>query len=206
ASFERVVAPVLRFASERLRPQLETRDEVMLAAFERTLIHDDARALEERIACAAEEYAREYRDELFEYYRSFELGSISDLALPFALKGFVEPRSWFTSFLRTVAEQATPTLTAGNPYFEPMREALDAFAPLVELSTEDKGAIPGLEPYQALLAQVLPALDEGGGAALPGAPERRARLSATGALTLDALRGGATPHDTQVRLWLISAG
>lgn len=206
ASFERIVAPVLSFAGTQLRPQLEDVGDAQ-SDLDRHLARDDARALEARIACAARKYATEYSEELFAYYRSFELNPTSSMTLPFVLKTFTEPSSWFTEFLRNVADQAAPSWPEDeDPYFDPMRSALADFAPLVELLAEDSGKVPGLDPYRALVAQLQAALSGDGTRVVPDAPNLRERLTPMGALMLDVLRDKATDHDAQVRLWLLDSG
>ncbi|PRQ08679.1 hypothetical protein [Enhygromyxa salina] len=230
AAFERHVAPVLRFAGERLssasrvvepapEPELEPAleeaatvdaagiaDAASTQAEKLDITRDDAQGLERAIWQASEAYAAAYRAELLDYYQSFELDSASEMTLPFVFRAFVKPSSWFTEFLLAVSRNASLELPEDNEFFMPMARALEDFAAFKALMLEDGGALPGLEPYQALLAELQPVLTTAAGPGGQGSgqgAELSMRLSALGALTLSAMQGTATDYDAQVELWLL---
>ncbi|MEM9458692.1 MAG: hypothetical protein AAGF11_31235 [Myxococcota bacterium] len=191
--FDGHVEPVLSYAANEL-PQRE-------------LTRDDRSRLESVIREAAEAYASAYRNALITYYQGFEFRPGSAVALPYALKPLTQPSSWFTDFLTTVSKNATMTLP-NDEYHAPMARALEVFEPLNALLAEDKGAIPGLEPYAAIVAGLIPLLEEGGDTGAEATPEDglRPRLSALGLLTLDTLTGTEVDRREQVSQWLEGAG
>lgn len=235
ASFERHVAPVLRFAGAQLssesgaavlepdptpapapdaapaepsaaEPEVAA-DAAPSPAPKLDITREDAHGLDLAIRDATAAYAAAYRSELLDYYQSFELDSASEMTLPFVFKAFVKPSSWFMEFLLAVSRNATLELPEDNEYFVPMARALEDFSAFKTLMIEDGGAVPGIEPYQALLAELQSILEGSAGAdGERGAPELSMRLSALGALTLSAMQGTATDYDAQVELWLLDSG
>lgn len=197
AAFDNQVAPVLRFAGEEL------------AEFD--LIADDRRQLAAVIRTAGNNYAAGYRQELLAYYESFEFDAGSEVALPFVIKPFAQPTSWFTEFLSAFAQNAALELPTEQDdkagYFAAMRRGLAEFAPIVALLAEDGGAIPGLEPYQALMAalqkQTSSAVGQSGD---PEATDLKSRLSALGSLALGTATGVAEDYEELVAEWLFGAG
>lgn len=205
SAFETHVAPVHSFANLSLLP-LTVPEDPAAPATSRSAVRlaaRDGRRLEQTIRAASGAYAAEYRRELVEYYQSFALEPATEMTLPFVFRHFWQSSSWFTEFLHATATNAAPTLPEGDPYAAPLGQALESFGPLVELLKSDSPVIPGLAPYQALLAGLQPKLS--GAAGQTGAPELHGRLSALGALMLDAYQGKAIDPTEQVRKWLISA-
>ncbi len=190
AAFEDHVAPVLRFAVDTL-PGLELQD-------------DDRERMERAVMSAVEAYASAYRDALVTYYLGFEFNPGSKVALPFALKALTQPSSWFTDFLTTVSRNATLPLV-DDDYHAPLKNALVVFEPLVALLVESEGTIPGLEPYTATIAGLLPLMDGTAPAAPVEGDGLDARLSGLGLLTLHTLQGKEVDRRAQVTEWLEGA-
>lgn len=207
AAFEGEVAPVLHFAGKQLAVEPGP------AADTIALTTEDRQRLDRAIRAATGSYAAAYHQELSGYYHSFEFDPGSDLALPFAIKAFAQPVSWFTEFLLAVSRNAALELPEAKEgeydYFEPMRLALGDFAPLVALLAEDAGLIPGLEPYQGLMAglqkRVTDVVGETGDAE---ATDLVSRLSALGSLALSVAKGDGKEKDYRVLVedWLFGAG
>ncbi|MEX1368555.1 MAG: hypothetical protein AB1Z98_35830 [Nannocystaceae bacterium] len=181
-AFEDHVEPVLQHAAVELPEyELETKDRERVQRY---------------VKNAVAAYASAYRDELMTYYLGFEFDPGSKVALPFALKGLVQPSSWFTDFLTTVTSNASLTLV-DDEYHAPLISALDTFTPLVTLLAEKDGAIPGLEPYAAIISGLLPLMD----ASTVPAPAPRARRRPS----LQTLQGVEVDRRAQVTEWLEGA-
>ncbi len=207
-AFDAEVAPVLRFAAT----QLPVGDASTAEASDTLVLTDeDRQRLDQAIRVATASYATAYHQELLAYYESFELDPGSDVALPFVIKAFAQPASWFTEFLLAVSRNAALDLPkpedAAYLYFEPMKLALDDFAPLVALLAEDAGLIPGLEPYQVLIAdlqkRVTAVVGESGNAE---ADNLVPRLSSLGSLALGVARGTDKDYEAMIGDWLFGAG
>ncbi|MCX4244137.1 hypothetical protein [Paraliomyxa miuraensis] len=189
SAFEDHVEPVLAHASDTL-PTLE------LEAADRARVQ---RAIKDTVTA----YARAYRDALVTYYLGFEFNPGSRVALPFALKALTQPSSWFTDFLTTVTHNAALTLP-DDQYHEPLKRALEVFGPLTALLAEKDGAIPGLEPYTAIIAELLP-LMEGSGAPPAEGDRLEERLSGLGKLVLHTAQGKEVDRRAVVTEWLEGA-
>ena len=205
-AFEHHVAPVLGFAGRELLPLTLPHEDATpkIDHSPPRLAESDGRKLEQAVRMASNAYASEYRRELLEYYQSFTLDPASEMALPFVFRHFWQSSSWFTEFLHAVERNATLTLPADDPYFAPIARSLASFEPLAKLLKAESAVIPGLAPYQALLAKLQPKLT--GSSGLPAAPELEGRLSALGVLMLEALQGKTADPAAQVREWLAQAG
>jgi type VI secretion system protein ImpL len=219
AAFDAYVAPVLHAidehgwqtgAQEGTRLPMGPADQARLTS----LIND-----------SASEYARSYGRELERYYRSFRFEVTTPVALAPALSALSEPSSPLVAFLQVVARQAAPVGTdddtaddkvsdGGNAAsessaFAPMRQRLAPFAPVIALMAEDdKGNLPHLEPYQKIIAALLPV------AAAPTAPpagdaaaaDAGLPLSPLGTLAMQAMDAPDQDQREAVRLWLTSVG
>lgn len=190
AAFEDHVEPVLRFAVDSL-PKLE-------------LEHEDRERMERALMSAVEAYASAYRDALVTYYLGFEFNPGSKVALPFALKALTQPSSWFTDFLTTVSRNAALTL-ADDDYHAPLKNALVVLEPLMTLLVESEGTIPGIEPYTATIAGLLPLMDGSAAAAPAEGDGLDARLSGLGLLALQTFQGKEVDRRAQVTEWLDGA-
>ncbi|GEM_PF-3129417 len=173
------------------------------------LSHNDRMLLEDKIRTAINLYAVTYAQQLRAYYEGFEFDPGSEVSLPFALKPFAKPGSWFTDFLTTVSNNARLPLPADDPgeYFKPMREAFVEFEPLLTVLVDDAGTLPALEPYQELMAglqqEVSVAIGESGD---PTAPDLVGRLSTLGVLALGVSEGTTIDYEGQVHDWLSGEG
>jgi type VI secretion system protein ImpL len=206
AAFARQVAPALEF--------------ITVGAAKLGLGSDELTELGELYRAQIDDYATHYASALRTYYESFRFDPGSEEVLPFALSGLVQPSSWFLRFLATVSTNATPTLGDG-PYYDVMAENLADFRPLAELLVPAKGTIPGLAPYQQLIAELAAALDPAGPAAAAAAAAAAgdgaspagaaapatlaSSLSRAGTLTLNKLTGADKDRLAQVSGWLTGA-
>lgn len=181
--------------------------EVQVEPFE--LDEDDRRNLDRAIRAAAAAYAVSYQQALLNYYNSFEFDPGSEIALPHAIKPFAQTSSWFTNFLLTLSRNVALEFPEADPggYFADQRAALEPFGPLATLLAEDAGQIPGLAPYQALIAalqkEVAGAVGDTGD---PEASELLGRLSTLGEFALGVETGINQNYEELIADWLFGAG
>ncbi|NVB39241.1 hypothetical protein G6O69_15465 [Pseudenhygromyxa sp. WMMC2535] len=175
------------------------------------LLAEDEARLEREIRSATASYASAYRQALDEYWGSFEFSPGSAVALPYVLKPFAQQSSWFTDFLRAVVDNASLDLPSEDEdiasYYADLRASLADYGPLLTLLAEDAGTVPGLEPYQGLMAGLQKQVEEA--AEVSGDPEAEElsmRLSGLGALSLAILTGAEDDVGDQVTDWLFGAG
>ncbi|HWN71030.1 MAG TPA: ImcF-related family protein [Haliangium sp.] len=195
AAFDAYVAPVLHAfdQEESVRLPLGPADRARLES----LVHQSAAA-----------YARGYGRELESYYRSFRFEVTTPAALAPALSALIQPSSPLVAFLRTVARQATLDGMGEGAAFAPLRQSVAPFAPVIALVAEDdKGNLPHLEPYQKIIAALLPVAATPAPAPAPAGAEAAADaglpLSALGTLAMQAMDAPDQDQREAVRLWLI---
>jgi type VI secretion system protein ImpL len=105
-----------------------------------------------------EEYAQGYREGLFHSVRNYRFLA-PRRALLDELARLTQPSSEQVDMLRDVAHRANLEPLEG-PYYEPLRNAVAPFRPVVQLMTADKsGFYAALAPYHALVAQMHDELD-----------------------------------------------
>ncbi|MBM7116164.1 type VI secretion IcmF C-terminal domain-containing protein [Archangium primigenium] len=115
-------------------------------------------------------FSQGYRDGLFYSVRHYRFSAPRKLLLD-ELGRLSQPSSEQVDMLRDVAARANLETLEG-PYYEPLRNAVAPFRPVVQLMVADKsGFYTALAPYQALVAQMRDELDAGSapGAVKPGA-------------------------------------
>ena len=116
-------------------------------------------------------FAQGYRDGLFYSVRQYRFTASRKLLID-QLARLSQPSSEQVDMLRDVAGRANLETLEG-PYYEPLRNAVAPFRPVVQLMVADKsGFYTALAPYQALVAQMRDELDSSSvpAAAKPGAP------------------------------------
>jgi hypothetical protein len=198
AAFDAYVAPVLLVFDQE--------DAVRLP-----LGPADSARLESLVHQSAATHARGYGRELESYYRSFRFEVTTPAALASALSALIQPSSPLVAFLRTVARQATLEGMGDGAAFAPMRQSMAPFAPVIALLAEDdKGNLPHLEPYQKIIAALLPVAAAPAPAPAPPGAEASADaglpLSALGTLAMQAMDAPDQDQREAVRLWLIGVG
>lgn len=224
-AFDGQVAPVLRFAEQLAGvstatvaeaeppPTSEATPEVAAPAAPTAidLFPTDKARLERMILAANTAYAGAYRRALDEYWNSFTFAPGSEIALPYVLEPFAAPNTWVSEFLLTAAHHANLGLPPADAdpakIYEPLREALADYGPLLTLLAEDKGTVPGLAPYQGLMAKLQQRVAEA--AAISGDPDGEElilRLSGLGALALGISLGTEDDYAELVSEWLFGAG
>ncbi len=103
-------------------------------------------------------FSHAYRDGLFHSVNSYRFVA-PRRALLDELARLTQPSSEQVDMLRDVAHRANLEPLEGT-YYEPLRNAVAPFRPVVQLMTADKnGFYAGLGPYQALIAQMHDELD-----------------------------------------------
>ena len=123
-------------------------------------------------------FSQGYRDGLFYSVRHYRFSASRKLLLD-ELARLSQPSSEQVDMLRDVSERANLETLEG-PYYEPLRNAVAPFRPVVQLMVADKsGFYTALAPYQALVAQMRDELDavsqpSAGKAAAPGAAPAKA--------------------------------
>ena len=212
-AFDGQVAPVLRFAEQLAGVSTATVAESEAPAAPAAIDLDpaDEARLERMILAANTAYAGAYRRALDEYWNSFSFAPGSEVALPYVLEPFAEPNTWVSEFLLAAAHHADLGLPPADAdpakIYEPLREALVDYRPLLVLLAEDKGTVPGLEPYQGLMAKLQQRVADA--AAVSGDPEGEElilRLSGLGALALGTSLGTEDDYAELISEWLFGAG
>ncbi|AKJ04088.1 type VI secretion system protein ImpL [Archangium gephyra] len=103
-------------------------------------------------------FSQGYRDGLFHTIRGYRFTAPRRQLLD-SLARLTQPSSEQVDMLRDVATRANLDPLEG-PYYEPLRNAVAPFRPIVQLMTADKsGFYAALAPYQALVAQMHDELD-----------------------------------------------
>lgn len=98
-------------------------------------------------------YANQYVNKWRAYYRQFDVRADSLGELRYALNQMQLPASPFQDFLQTIKDNTMLALE-DNAYFQPFRSELSAFDFIRRVMQQRKDAIPELENYRAILAQM----------------------------------------------------
>jgi type VI secretion system protein ImpL len=105
-------------------------------------------------------FSQGYRDGLFHTVDQYRFNASRKLLID-ELARLSQPSSSQVDMLRDVADRASLEPLEG-PYYEPLRNAVAPFRPVVQLMVADKsGFYAALAPYQALVAQMRDELDAG---------------------------------------------
>ncbi|MET0402237.1 MAG: hypothetical protein ABW123_07520 [Cystobacter sp.] len=127
-------------------------------------------------------FSQGYRDGLFHTVDQYRFTASRKLLID-ELARLSQPSSSQVDMLRDVADRASLEPLEG-PYYEPLRNAVAPFRPVVQLMVADKsGFYAALAPYQALVAQMRDELDSGSkaqGAAKDAAGAAKADPAAEG--------------------------
>ncbi|WP_225411752.1 type VI secretion IcmF C-terminal domain-containing protein [Stigmatella hybrida] len=119
---------------------------------------DEAVKREEYIQKRVGVFAQGYREGLFHSLRTYRF-VVPRKALFDELARLTQPSSDQVDMLRDVATRASLEPLEG-PYYEPLRNAVAPFRPIVQLMSTDKsGFYAALAPYHALIAQMHDELD-----------------------------------------------
>jgi type VI secretion system protein ImpL len=119
---------------------------------------DEAAKREAYVQKRVNVFSHGYREGLFHSVRGYHFNAPRRLLLD-ELARLTQPSSNQVDMLRDVANRANLEPLEG-PYYEPLRNAVAPFRPLVNLMTADKsGFYVALAPYHALVAQMHDELD-----------------------------------------------
>ncbi|MGZ3458787.1 MAG: type VI secretion protein IcmF/TssM N-terminal domain-containing protein, partial [Archangium sp.] len=119
---------------------------------------DEAAKREAYVQKRVEVFAQGYREGLFYTLRQYHFTAPRRLLVD-ELARLTQPSSAQVDMLRDVAGRANLDPLEG-PYYEPLRNAVAPFRPIIQLMTADKsGFYVALAPYQALVAQMHDELD-----------------------------------------------
>ena len=119
---------------------------------------DEAAKREEYVQKRVNVFSHGYREGLFTSIRSYRFAVMRRDLLD-SLARLTQPSSNQVDMLRDVAQRANLEPLEG-PYYEPLRNAVAPFRPLITLMTADKnGFYAALAPYHALVAQLHTELD-----------------------------------------------
>jgi hypothetical protein len=114
-------------------------------------------ALKALIQRELDAYAAGLADALFAYLKSFRFDATDVGVLRTYVADLVGGPSWFAEFWANIA--ASAAIDVGeSAELAVIRRAVASLSPITALMTEDKGAYPNLQPYNAVLVTVLPAL------------------------------------------------
>ena len=169
-----------------VRPGLVEADKTISAA---QLSPKEQERLLAHISDESNRYAKRYRETLLAFHNSFALRGDSLPALRASLAEVTRGDGAFTTHLRTVADNADiPGLD--GPYMLPLAGVLLPFRPIVKLMTPKDGALPDLDAYRAIIAQMATGLYGGKTAAALGAAAPAG--SGSGSLTDSLSEAGRT--------------
>jgi type VI secretion system protein ImpL len=113
---------------------------------------------EEYVQKRVNSFSRGYREALFQRMRDYHFLASRSMLLD-ELASVTQPSSRQVDMLRDVANRASLEPLEG-PYYEPLRNAVAPFRPIVQIMTADKnGFYTALAPYHALVAQMHDELD-----------------------------------------------
>ncbi|WP_224249600.1 type VI secretion protein IcmF/TssM N-terminal domain-containing protein [Hyalangium gracile] len=119
---------------------------------------EEAARREEYVQKRVNSFSRGYRESLFQRIRDYHFLASRSLLLD-ELARITQPSSPQVDMLRDVAYRANLEPLEG-PYYEPLRNAVAPFLPIVKIMTADKnGFYSALAPYHALVAQMHDELD-----------------------------------------------
>ena len=119
---------------------------------------EEAASREEHVQRQVNVFAQGYREGLFHSVRRYRF-DVPRRQLLDELSRLTQPSSLQVDMLRDVAHRANLEPLEG-PYYEPLRNAVAPFRPIVTLMTADKsGFYAALAPYHALVAQMHDELD-----------------------------------------------
>ncbi|HZI07966.1 MAG TPA: hypothetical protein VEZ71_28360, partial [Archangium sp.] len=119
---------------------------------------DEAAKRESYVQKRVNGFSQGYRDGLFHTIRGYDF-NVPRRQLLDSLSRITQPSSEQVDMLRDVAHRANLEPLEG-PYYEPLRNAVAPFRPIVQLMTADKsGFYAALAPYHALVAQMHDELD-----------------------------------------------
>ena len=108
-------------------------------------------------------YAQRYADYWRRFYRHFDIKSESPGELRLVLTQMQLPTSAFQDFLKTIEENTVLDL-GESPYFGALNSELRPFDFMQRVMLQRKDAIPELENYRIILAQMQKDLENGGSA------------------------------------------
>ena len=146
---ERMVKSRVAFDTD-LKPLV---DEFTLRLKNAQLPTDEAAKREEYIRKRVVVFSQRYREGLFDSLHGYRFNSNRGLLLD-ELSRLTQPSSEQVDVLRDVATRANLEPLEG-PYYEPLRNAVAPFKPIVTLMTADKtGSYAALAPYHALVAKM----------------------------------------------------
>ncbi|MFL5349765.1 MAG: type VI secretion protein IcmF/TssM N-terminal domain-containing protein [Hyalangium sp.] len=119
---------------------------------------DETAKREEYVQKRVNVFAQGYREGLFHSIRNYRFVAPRAVLLD-ELARVTQPSSQQVDMLRDVATRANLDPLEG-PYYEPLRNAVAPFRPIITLMAVDKnGYYPALAPYHALVAQMHDELD-----------------------------------------------
>ncbi|MGD8370398.1 MAG: ImcF-related family protein [Syntrophobacterales bacterium] len=153
----------------------------------------------------ADRYVAEWRD----YYWDFNVKAESIEELRYVLTQMQLPSSPFQTFLMTVKENTVLEM-GDNPYFTPLESKLLSFGFIGRVMEKRKDAVPELENYRAILAQMQRDLEN----KEPPEPENdkaesnifEKQLSPLGRFFLAVLRGEKDSYLRLVEKWTDNVG
>ncbi|WP_428261501.1 type VI secretion protein IcmF/TssM N-terminal domain-containing protein [Haliangium sp.] len=160
------------------------------------LDEEGQRSLARYLEASVDDYVDAYRRELDAYYQSYRFAAGSLDELYFELDEMVQPSSGFLEFLRTVRDRASLPLEDGA-LFARVGSGLALYQPVVAVTAEKDGEMPGLAPYLEIISGVVALLEEG-----TAGEESGLELMPPGALALATLQGTEKDRRAQVTGWL----
>jgi type VI secretion system protein ImpL len=123
------------------------------------LSSDAAAKREEYVQKRVNGFSRDYRAGLYASMKGYRFDKVLRWELLDRLARLTQPSSDQVDMLRDVAHRANLEPLEG-PYYEPLRNNVAPFQPIVKLMTADKGGFyAALAPYHALVAQMHDELD-----------------------------------------------
>ncbi len=156
-----------------------------------------------------ESYAERYVASYKAYYLQFKVVADSMGGLVYVLNQIQLPNSQFQDFLATMKENTVLDL-GDSPYLRPMGLKLGTFDFIRRLMADQKGVMPELEKFRAIMAQMQAELENTepyvAGNPADDARELRAILTPAGRICLSIFRNEDGSYMKMVQMWLKSVG
>lgn len=151
-----------------------------------------------QVEAYAKQYAREYRD----YYKSFHIKAPTLIELRYVLSQLRETSSAFQEFLASLNENAVVEIGGDEELLKPFAAELAQFDFIRRLMAEEKGVVPELGQYLAIMEQMKGDLE----AETAAGADLRGSLPPVGKIALAIFLEEEESYKSMTDKWLLNAG